>query len=117
MGGWTDIKLMLTLWLWRRAWQNLQQNTVAQPHFVILYYSNIQEDLLAQYNNNRGETRFHSLGHLTRPGSGEGQMRRMSITNPMDILRDRFMRANKRKLNLVGGNSVESTEAGLGRIG
>ena len=44
-------------------------------------------------------------------------MRRMSITNPMDILRDRFMRANKRKLNLVGGNSVESTEAGLGRIG
>ena len=122
MGGWTDIKLMLTLWLWRRAWQNLQQNTLAQPHFVILYYSNIQEDLLAQYNNNRGETRFHSLGHLTRPGSGEGQMRRMSITNPMDILRDRFMRANKRKLLLVGdsqgGNSaLESTQAGLGRIG
>merc|ERR1719318_1548401 len=35
------------------------------------------EDLLTQYNSNRGETRFHSLGHLTRPGSGEGQMRRM----------------------------------------
>jgi hypothetical protein len=49
-------------------------------------------------------------------------MRRMSITNPMDILRDRFMRANKRKMLLVadsqGGNSeLESTEAGLGRIG
>jgi hypothetical protein len=49
-------------------------------------------------------------------------MRRMSITNPMDILRDRFMRANKRKLHHVkdsqGGNSeLESSEAGLGRIG
>ena len=30
-------------------------------------------------------------------------MRRMSITNPMDILRDRFMRANKRNLILKEG--------------
>ena len=73
-------------------------------------------DLLAQYNKNSGETIFHSLGDLTRQGSGEGQMRRMSITNPMDILRDRFMRANKRNL-LLGNSELESTQAGLGRIG
>jgi hypothetical protein len=48
--------------------------------------------------------------------SGEGQVRRISITNPMDSLRDRFIRANKRNLLLVGVNS-ESTKAGLGRIG
>merc|ERR1712098_199647 len=74
------------------------------------------EGLLSMYKQKQGDSASPELSFL-RNGSG----RRMSITNAMDILRDRLMRAIKRKHSapsVQGDDWAEfAGEPGLGSIG
>merc|ERR1719347_457686 len=70
------------------------------------------EGLLSMYKQKQGDSAGPELSFL-RNGSG----RRMSITNAMDILRDRLMRAIKRKHVSLDSRESGWSEPGLISIG